>query len=226
MLAAFDEAPTIASVVRDVIRHTPSLLEVVVVDDGSRDDTAARAEAAGANVLRMGRNRGKGVALRRGIAHARGEVLIFLDADGQDDPAQIPNLLDELDSDVDMVIGSRFLGRFARGAITPINRAGTRMLTATMNALFGTRITDPIAGFRVVRARPLAACRLTAVRYDIELDILLALLARGARVVEVPVDRYPRRHGRSDLSSVRDGTRMLLKMLSRRARRPHENRLG
>ena len=105
---------------------------------------------------------------------------------------------------------------FDRGAITRLNRAGTRMLTAVLNRLFAARVTDPIAGFREVRRASLAPCTLRAVRYDIEVDVLLALLARGQRVVEVPVRRSPRRHGATGLSPLSDGTRILVRILARR----------
>ena len=216
VIPAHDEAGTIAEVVGRCRAHTPEPFEVIVVDDGSRDRTAERAEGAGARVVRMARNRGKGVALRRGIEAARGEILVFLDGDGQDHPEEIPRLIEALAPGVAMVIGSRFLGRFDEGAITPTNRLGTRFLTAVLNRLFGAEVTDPIAGFRAVRAAALAPCRLTAVRYDIEVDVLLALLGRGARVVEVPVRRSPRVHGATGLSPIRDGSRILRRILARR----------
>src|SRR5262249_54723469 len=137
VLAAHDESRAIASVVRGSARSTPDLAEVLVVDDGSTDGTADLAREAGARVGRLEANQGKGCALRRGIAEATGDVLVFLDADGQDDPAEIPLLLEALRDDVAMVIGSRFLGRFGPGAITPVNRAGNRFLTVVLNALFG-----------------------------------------------------------------------------------------
>lgn len=214
VIAAHDEAPSIAGVVRACVAHTPGLGEVLVVDDGSRDDTAARAAEAGARVIRLPSNQGKGAALRRGIAEARGEVLVFLDADGQDDPREIPRLLEALAPGVDLVIGSRFLGTFREGAITPVNRAGNLGLTAVSNLLFGMRITDTQAGFRAVRRRALEAVDLRASAYDIETELLLRVHLAGGRVVEVPATRSARAHGRSGLSSLRDGFRILRRMLA------------
>lgn len=216
VLPAHDEMATIRDVVTRCRRHTPDLLEVIVVDDGSSDRTAAIAEEAGARVLGLFPNRGKGIALRRGAEAARGDVVVFLDADGQDDPEEIPRLLEALEPGVAMVIGSRFLGRFERGAITRSNRIGTVFLTRVLNLLFASHVTDPIAGFRAVWRSQLEQCRLTATRYDIEVDLLLGLLARGERVVEVPVRRSPRRGGRTGLSPIRDGTRILWRIVARR----------
>lgn len=216
VLAAYNEAATIGAVVAGCAAHTPGLIELIVVDDGSTDGTAALAERAGAVVHRLPENRGKGHAIRHGIEHARGDILMFLDADGQDDPAEIPALLGALVPGVDMVVGSRFLGRFGPGAITPVNRAGNQLLTQVVNLLFGARLTDTQAGFRCVRRSAADRCTLSAARYDIEVDLLLGVLRGGGKIVEVPVRREARLHGESQLGSVRDGTRILLRILRRR----------
>lgn len=218
VLAAYNEAPTIAAVVRGALAIEPPPSEVVVIDDGSRDATARLAAEAGARVVRLPQNQGKGAALRAGIDVARGEILVFLDADGQDDPAEIPRLLEALGPGVDLVIGSRFLGEFGKGAITPVNRLGTRFLTGVLNALFDAHTTDCLAGFRAVRRAALERFDLRARRYDIEVDLLIGVLRTGGRVVEVPVRRAARLHGASGLRAVRDGTRILLRMLQHRLR--------
>jgi glycosyltransferase involved in cell wall biosynthesis len=217
VIPTHNEAGTIADVVRQSLEHTPSIHEVLIIDDGSTDNTAKVAAEAGARVVRLDVNRGKGEAMRIGIEEAHGELIAFLDGDGQDDPTEIPRLLDALGPDVDMVIGSRFLGRFEDGSITALNRFGTRMLTLALNGLYSAGVSDPIAGFRVIRKKSLDGCRLKAKRYDIEVDILLALLESGGRVVEIPVKRYPRTYGTTDLSSFRDGGRIFWRILSRRA---------
>lgn len=213
VIPAHNEAPTIAAVVAACREHAN---EVVVVDDGSRDDTTALAQGSDARVIRLPQNRGKGYALRVGIDTAVGDTLVFIDADGQDDPREIPDLLAALTPAVDMVIGSRFLGTFEPGAITRLNWLGSHALTTVLNLLFRAGITDPFAGFRVVRRRALVGCELRAERYDIEVDLLLALLTAGRRVIEVPVRRMPRSHGQSGLDSAIDGVRILWRILDRR----------
>ncbi len=213
VLPAHNEAPTLAAVIERCRSATPGLCQVLVVDDGSTDDTGRVATLAGAEVVRLCPNRGKGVAIRAGLERARGEIVIFLDADGQDHPEEIPDLLAALDEDVGLVIGSRFIGRFDPGAISRVNHAGSLALRTVLNRLWGIDITDPFAGFRAFRRDALAGCVLSANRYDIEIDMLLALVSRGVGVVEVPVRRSPRAHGSSDLGSVRDGSLMLAQML-------------
>ncbi|UJR84387.1 glycosyltransferase family 2 protein [Sandaracinus amylolyticus] len=216
ILPAHDEAGTIADVVARCRASVPGLDEVIVVDDGSRDGTGALAAGAGARVITLTPNRGKGVALRRGLEEARGDVIVLLDADGQDAPEDIPLLLEALRDEVVMVVGSRFLGTFGDGAITPLNRFGNRALTEVLNALYRVRLTDTQAGFRAFHRRFLDRISLSATRYDIEVDLLLSAVETGRPVIEVPVRRMARSYGTSDLGSFRDGARILRKIVRRR----------
>lgn len=218
ILPAFNEEATIAAIVEGCRKALPGLYELLVVDDGSTDATAARARAAGAEVIELGSNQGKGQALRIGIERSRGDVLVFLDCDGQDDPEEIPLLLDALAQGADLVVGSRFLGRFEPGAITTINRYGNQAITGVVNLLFGVRLTDTQAGFRAVRRNLLDRISLQASRYDIETDLLLQAMLVGGRVVEIPVRRSARIQGVSRLSPIVDGTRILLRIVRVRVR--------
>jgi glycosyltransferase involved in cell wall biosynthesis len=215
LVAAYNEAPVIGDVVREALRAVPSG-EVVVVDDGSTDGTDRAAADAGARVLRLPTNGGKGSAVRRGLSETRGELIVLIDGDGQDDPAEIPRLTEALRPGVDLVVGSRFLGQFEAGAITPVNHWGNRFLTSVINLLFSTALTDTQAGFKVLRAETLRRINLSAHHFDIEVDLLLGVLLAGGRVVEVPVRRGPRQHGESRLNSLRDGTRILRRIVARR----------
>jgi len=219
VIPAYQEVGTIASVVRGVQSAVPAGSEVLVVDDGSTDGTADAARATGARVVRLEPNQGKGVALREGLRSAGGELLLFIDADDQDDPAEIPRLLDALSDDVDMVIGSRFLGTLRDGSITPLHRLGNRTLTGLFNLLYGSAITDTQAGFRLLRRAALDPDQLRAVRYEIETELTLHVLRRGGRVIEVPVTRSVRGAGRSGFGTWRDGMRVLRRMVSGRLER-------
>ena len=215
LVAAYNEAPIIGSVVSEARRAVPSG-EVLVVDDGSTDGTDRVAADAGARVLRLGTNGGKGAAIRRGLTDVRGAVIVLIDGDGQDDPAEIPRLVEALRPDVDLVVGSRFIGTLEPGAITPVNRWGNRFLTTVLNLLFGTQLTDTQAGFKAFRADMLRRLTLRAHRFDIEVDLLLGVVRAGGRIVEVPVRRSPRPHGASRLDSVRDGARILRRIVALR----------
>lgn len=213
LLPAHNEAECIAQVVAGCIEHTPRLSEVLVVDDGSTDETGERAREAGARVLRLDPNRGKGHAVRRGLESVDADIVVLLDADGQDLPEEIPLVLGALTPDVDLVVGSRFLGRLEPGSITPLNRLGNLALTHLFNLLLGQALTDTQAGFRAIRRETLLELDLEAGNYDIETDMLVRLLARQGRVVEVPVSRLPRGGGRTDFHRLHDGLRILSRMV-------------
>jgi len=103
LVAAYNEAPVIGEVVRKALAAVPSG-EVLVVDDGSTDGTERTATEAGARVLRLPANEGKGCAVRRGLPEAHGDVIVLIDGDGQDDPSEIPSLLEALRPGVDLVV--------------------------------------------------------------------------------------------------------------------------
>jgi glycosyltransferase involved in cell wall biosynthesis len=208
VIAAHDEAPTIGDVVRGSRRVLGEACEVIVVDDGSRDGTAGAAREAGAHVVRFEVNRGKGAAMREGIARSRGEWLVFLDADGQDDPEEIPKLLARARGDVAMVNGSRFLGTFRSGAISGVNFLGNVAMTALLDLAFLAPITDSQAGFRAVRGDLARALDLTSTEYEFETEMLAKLLRRGLRVIEVPVTRERRRAGTTDFRRIKNGLRI------------------
>ena len=215
LVACYNEAPVIGAVVRDALQALPNG-EVLVVDDGSNDGTDRVARAAGARVMQLPANGGKGAAIRQGLPDVRGEIIVLIDGDGQDDPGEIPQLLSALKPGVDLVVGSRFLGHFEPGAITPVNAFGNRFLTSVINVLFAQQLTDTQAGFKAFRAETLRRVSLTAHRFDIEVDLLLGILRAGGRVVEIPVRRAPRQHGKSRLNSFLDGARIFRRIVARR----------
>ena len=216
VLPAYNEAATIGDVVRGARRVTPNLREVLVIDDGSVDGTAAVARDAGATVISHPRNLGKGEAVRSGWRAASGGILLFLDADGQDDVDEIPLVLEALRPGVAMAIGSRFAGRLLDGSITTLNRFGNRLLTGVFNRLYGCAISDTQAGFRAVRRDRLDPDALRAQAYEIETEMLIHVLRGGGRVVEVPVTRHPRGGGATSFLPLYHGLRILGAMLAGR----------
>lgn len=159
--------------------------EVIVVDDGSNDGTVAVARKHGALVVRHGTNLGKGAAMATGAKAANGDSIVFLDADGQFDPAQIPLLISRLGKH-DMVIGTRDMSS------VPWNRQVTNMLTKV--GLFlatGKKVADPLSGFRAVRKSAFMKLRLNSSRFEVEYEMLYKALRAGLRIAEVPVNvRY------------------------------------
>lgn len=184
VIAAFNEGAVIYDVVREV---TSAGWQVVVVDDGSVDRTAAQARAAGATVLRHAINLGQGAALQTGIDYAirRGaRDLVTFDADGQHAAADIGPLVDAL-AGADIVLGSRFLGRI-EGA-SRRRRVLLRAAVVMSNKLSGLRLSDAHCGFRAFRAGAAARLCITQNRMAHASELLHKIKSSGLHVVEVPV---------------------------------------
>ena len=215
VLAAHNEEGNVGATVAGVLQHCPDLLELLVIDDGSTDGTAAEAEVAGARVVRRAPNRGKGAALLAGLREVSDDAtyVLFIDADGQDDPADIPTLAAAARAGAEFVNGSRWLGTLERGAISLPNRIGNRVMTELLNLRHGARITDSQAGFRLISRHLLDPDRFRSREYEVETEMMLHAVRSGARIAEVPVTRYARGEGATDFRRVRSGVRILATIL-------------
>ncbi|HLK12183.1 MAG TPA: glycosyltransferase family 2 protein [Candidatus Binatia bacterium] len=190
LIPAYDAAASVG----DVVAGTRAVLApVVVVDDGSRDETAAVAARAGAEVIRHDANRGKGAALLTGLQAlaARGvERVVTLDADGQHLPAEIPRLLAAADAAPGaIVVGVRQKAGFA---IRRAARFGNWIADRLLRAIAGRPLPDTQSGFRVYPVAATLALGAHGTRFDFETEVLLRAGRRGMAVVGVPVRvHYP-----------------------------------
>ncbi len=196
-----------------------NLYEVIVVDGHSTDDTigVARMLRPDARIVLQNR-RGKGNALACGFAAARGDIIVMLDADGSTDPAEIPLFVTALVEGADYAKGSRFVGEGGSEDITPLRRAGNRVLNAVVNLLYRSRYTDLCYGFNAFWAHCLPHIGVTCDGFEVETLINVRVARAKLRVVEVPSYESPRIHGQSNLSVVRDGRRVLFTIVRERLR--------
>ena len=163
-----------------------SQASLVVVDDGSRDGTSNVAAAEGADVIVLGRNRGKGAALRVAFADALEDdvdAVVTLDADGQHDPALLPALVAAL-ADADIVIGVRR----REGTPMPLHRRVSNALSSwAISRCAGVRLPDTQSGYRAIRAEVLARVEPRGDRYEYETDFLILAARAGFRIAGVPI---------------------------------------
>ena len=209
VIAAKDEAATIAEVVVGCLAQAASVL---VVDGRSSDGTAEIARAAGARVIADG-GRGKGEAIRRALAEVTTELVVFVDADGSHDPADIPRLVEPLRlGAADHVSGSRLIGGSSElhGGFDELLRlAGSSFITACINRRFGVRLSESQNGFRAARVAMLRALDLRDDTTTIEQEMVIKTLRAGYRMAEVPAHEYRRRAGVSHIHVWRAAPRYL-----------------
>ncbi len=194
-----NEADGIARVVEAVLPYCDELL---VVDGHSDDDTREIAMRAGARVV-LDHGRGKGDGLRTAIREARGEIIVFIDADGSHEPSDIPRLTKPImDATADMVVGSRCKGgsdEFVMDFEHLLRQVGSHIATTLVNYRWKGEMTDIQNGFRAIRRESALSLGLTAEDFDIEEEMVIKCLKRGLRIVEVASHEYARAWGVSKL---------------------------
>ncbi len=220
IVPAFNEARTIAALleaVRAVDLGSVGLeREIVVVSDGSTDDTAAIARAQPDTVVHEYQpNRGKGAAVRHGIEHATGDLILIQDADLEYDPQDYLALLPPLrDGRAQVVYGSRLLGyekQFGKGKVRRHQRAyrsaylGGRVVTEFANLLYGTRLTDVPTCYKCFRTDVIRGITIENDRFDWEPEVTAKILRSGIDIVEVPITYRPRSFEEGKKIGVRDG---------------------
>lgn len=204
VIPALNEARTIAEVVTGL---RPHVARVIVVDDGSTDGTAEQARKAGAEVLRHEANRGKGHAVRTGLARALesdATHVLLIDGDMQHRPDEAVRLLDAADeTGADVVLGER---QFCRDDMPASRYHANRIGSRVLSWFVGVPLRDTQCGFRVFRAEVLRPLVLHASGYEIETEMLVKVRRRGARLTSVPITAVYANE-RSKLRPVRDTTR-------------------
>ncbi|GAB6058154.1 glycosyltransferase family 2 protein [Desulfonatronum parangueonense] len=214
ILPVHNEAETITGLIRQV-RATMTQLgltcEIIVIDDGSTDGSAAQAQAAGAKVVSRPCNMGNGAAVKAGVRLARGRIAVLMDGDGQHDPADIPRLLQKLDEGYDMVVGAR---NAKSQASLPRLLANT-IYNRLASWMTGCRVDDLTSGFRAVRlARFREFLHLLPNGFSYPTSSTMAFFRSGYPMAYVPITAGKRaKNSNSGIRPLRDGLRFLLIIL-------------
>lgn len=205
IIPAFNEAGTIGAVVREILAAHPHY-DVLVVNDGSADDTAAVAQAAGARVYNHPYNIGNGASIKSGIRLARGEYLVFMDGDGQHAPGDIGRLLSFL-PEFDMVVGQRRMS----GQTSVLRGAGNFLYNRFASYVAKFPVKDLTSGFRAVKADIARSfVSLLPNTYSYPTTLTLGLLRSGRSLHYVPIEVRRRQKGKSQVKLFKDGVRFLM----------------
>ncbi len=204
VVLAKNEEGTIAAVVERTSRYVH---DVVVMDGRSTDRTVEIAQRMGATVC-ADPGRGKGSALRQSLHSINADVLVFIDADGSPDPADIPRLaMPVVNGESDLCVGSRFAGGSEELSISVsqlIRTIGNILMNIAINRRWHVYLSDTLNGFRAVRRQAALAVALREDTHTIEQEMVMKMLRHGYRVMNVPTHEYARQFGRSHINIWRE----------------------
>jgi len=222
LIPAYNEAQTINEVL-DRIATLDLDYEAIVIDDGSTDGTGDIVESRlkPSNRIQLLRkpNGGKGSALRYGIPHCRGDIVVIQDADMEYDPRDVPALIEPIQRQVaDVVYGSRLSGGRPQRAYMFWHLVGNRFLSLLTGLLFNTTITDMETGYKAFRADALEQLHLTEDHFGIEPEITGEICRRQLRVYETPIAYYGRTYDEGKGITWRDGFRAVFVLFRTRIR--------
>ncbi|TML65644.1 MAG: glycosyltransferase family 2 protein [Actinobacteria bacterium] len=222
-MPVFNERNTVAEILRRMRRvELPVDLEVVVVDDASSDGTDKVLDTLEDSTVRVVRhpvNRGKGAAVRTGLAYARGDLVLVQDADLEYDPEDWPRLLAPiLKGKARVVYGSRFTGE--RKNMLFLHWVGNRFLSLVTNVLYNTTLSDMETCYKLFDRQVLEGITITSNRFDFEPEITAKVLRRGHRIYEVPISYSGREFHEGKKITWRDGIRALTTLVRERFRKP------
>jgi glycosyltransferase involved in cell wall biosynthesis len=213
VVPVYNESLTIAQLVAR-LREVPLRVEIIAVDDASTDGSGAileqcKAEGILDTLLRQERNRGKGAAIRAGIAVAQGDIVVVQDADLEYDPMELPRLIQPiLNGKADAVFGSRFLGGDHR-VLYFWHYVGNKLLTLVSNMLTDLNLTDMETCYKAVRAPLIKSLVLTSDRFGFEPEITARLAQAKARIWEVGISYSGRTYAEGKKITWRDGVAAL-----------------
>ena len=209
IIPVFNEEGNIGSLINKLNRFIKTTDEIIIIDDASNDQTYEIIKDLDCKVIKHEKNYGKGQSIIDGIKVAKGDLILFMDGDGQDDPSEISKLTKKIEEGYDLVIGSRFvedenkkITRYTSTALSNINWYGNKILTLMLNFLFKLNIKDTQAGYKCFKSSSLKSLKLESKRYEVETEMIIKSKKFDLKICEVPVHRYAREYGKSHLFDI------------------------
>lgn len=203
IIPALNEAACLPALLAEVPHAL--LHETIVVDNGSTDETAAVARAAGARVVSEPR-RGYGYACAAGVAAATGDILLFMDGDGSFVPLELQRLVEPIvTGQADLVLGTRLRGGMSTGAMPPHQRIGNQLVAWLVRRFYGVALTD-LGPFRAIRRDLFVTLQMQEQTYGWPIEMMVKAARHQARLLEVPVSYRPRLAGHSKVGGTVRGT--------------------
>lgn len=216
VIPARDEEETIGQLIQDIrdtlANHPQYPYEIIVVDDGSKDQTARICREKEVKLISDGQSQGKGAALRKGFHQAKGEILIMMDADYSHRAEDLPCLLEGFrEKETGLVIASRMIG--GSDEYTIIRSIGNIFLTEVLSLILKLPLTDSLNGFKLFRRQVWDQFRYRASSFDIEIELIVNTMRSGLRVKEIPSHERSRQGGQAKSRVIKHGCFFLYRIL-------------
>ena len=210
IIPAYNEEPNLGLVLEDtkhILQKMGVPHEIIVVNDGSRDDTANVARKHSVILIDYDKNLGKGAALIKGFRRARGNIVVTMDADGSHRAEDIPFLLSPMlnGGSLEAIVGSRFVDEKGRRSTSSLHLIGNRIINALILMATGRYISDSQSGFRAYKKNALGKIALHSSGFDIESEMTIKMLKKGFKFMEIPIRCDPRMNGLTRVNAFQDG---------------------
>ena len=210
IIPAYNEEPNLGLVLGDtknILENMGFPYEIIVVNDGSQDNTADIARKYGVILINNDENLGKGAALINGFRRAKGNIVVTLDADGSHRAEDIPLLISPMlnGESLEAIVGSRFVDEKGRRSTSNLHLIGNRIINALILMVTGRYLSDSQSGFRAYKKNALGKIALHSSGFDIESEMTIKMLKKGFRIMEVPIRCDPRMNGLTRVNSFQDG---------------------
>ena len=206
LIPAFNEENNVGTVVESALKYVD---KVVVVDDGSSDNTGAVAKRSGAFVIRNEVNKGKAGAMYAGFDYTQKigvDTVIILDADGQHDPSEIPNFIMKIKEGFDIVVGAR---QFNTKVMPKIRIFANSFSSRLTSIVCRTKILDSQSGYRAIRTEVLKKIRFDSQRYQIETEMLVKAAKCGFKITFIPIKTIYRKEAKSKINQLVDPVKFM-----------------
>lgn len=223
LMPAFNEEKAVGPLIdrtQKVLQNITNNYEIIVIDDGSNDQTLDICREKRVTIIHNQYNWGKGYALREGFKLSRGDIILTIDSDGEHHPEEIPLLLQPLlDGKVDAVLGTRFVQKRKIPVTTAVNSFGNKLFNLLIGRLTNRKFTDTQCGFRAFKKECLSKFNLESFSYDIETEIIIQLARLNISYREIPVSSPVTYYRKSNLNRIKDGLRIFYSIFKNRIRK-------
>jgi len=214
IIPTLNEEGTIGQLIQDIKKEKlPVYTSILIIDGGSKDNTIDICKKQNVQVIKQ-KGKGKGTAMREAVEYSDADIIVFIDGDGTYYISDLQSIVEPILLDkADMVVGSRISGDMEKGSISRLNKIGNKLFNKTINFALKSKVTDSLSGYRALRRKTFQDLVLFSNNFEIEVEMTVESLAKGYRVLEVPIKYGNRKGTATKLNPTLDGANIARTLL-------------